>query len=203
METESDQTQHTHQGIDTSQNPISPYYLHPGENPGAILVAPPLNGTNYHIWSRAMRRALSSKNKFKSLSQTIAQGIVYIENAQELWEDLNDRFSKADHFRTFDLLQELHSIKQVDRDVTTYFNDIKILWEDLDSLRPALVCYCANTCNCGLIKNVRQDRDSEYVICVLRGLNDQYNTIKIKILLMEPLPPINKVFSLVLQQERQ
>ncbi|XP_019415302.1 PREDICTED: uncharacterized protein LOC109326873 [Lupinus angustifolius] len=169
MDEESNQTQQMfqiQQGTDTSQDPRSPYYLHPGESPGAVLVSPPLNGTNYHSWSRAMRRALSSKNKFKfvngviktpqetdaifdawercntmviswitrSLSTQIAQSIVYIDNSQELWLDLKERFSKGDYFKTSDLLQELHSIKQGERDVSTYFTDVKILWEELDSL---------------------------------------------------------------------
>jgi len=50
---------------DESQNPGSPYYLHLRENPGLILVSPPLDGNNYHTWSRAMKRALLSKNKVK------------------------------------------------------------------------------------------------------------------------------------------
>jgi hypothetical protein len=35
------------------------------------------------------------------------------------------------------------------------------------------------------------------------GLNDSFSNIRGQILLLEPLPPINKVFSLVLQEERQ
>ncbi|XP_019438846.1 PREDICTED: uncharacterized protein LOC109344537 [Lupinus angustifolius] len=114
----------------------NPFYLHPGESPGAILATPPLDGSNYQSWSRTMRRALSSKNKFKfvngsittpepsspeydvwercnnmvvswitrSLTQLIAQSIVYIDNAQELWTDLKERFSKGDYFRLSDLM---------------------------------------------------------------------------------------------------
>jgi len=37
----------------------------------------------------------------------------------------------------------------------------------------------------------------------LEGLNDVYGTVKTQILLMEPLLGINRVFSLVMQQERQ
>jgi len=35
------------------------------------------------------------------------------------------------------------------------------------------------------------------------GLNDSFSNIRGQILLLEPLPPINKVFSLILQDERQ
>lgn len=37
----------------------------------------------------------------------------------------------------------------------------------------------------------------------LRGLNDQYANVRSHVLLMDPLPPINKIFSYVAQQERQ
>ena len=44
---------------------------------------------------------------------------------------------------------------------------------------------------------------NEYVMRFLVGLNDLYASIRGQILLMEPLPTINKVFALVSQEERQ
>ncbi|KAF1880154.1 hypothetical protein Lal_00022283 [Lupinus albus] len=126
MENQIEPNQQQLQASDFFQNPMqNPFYLHPGENPGIPLVTPPLDGTNYHTWSRSMRRVLSSKNKLKfvngiipvplpsepifdswdrcnnmvvswisrSLSPQIAQGTDYIDNAQDLWEDLRERFS--------------------------------------------------------------------------------------------------------------
>ncbi|XP_019439014.1 PREDICTED: uncharacterized protein LOC109344717 [Lupinus angustifolius] len=77
-----------------------------------------------------------------SLTQQIAQSIVYIDNAQDLWEDLKERLSKGDHFRTSDLLQEIHSMRQADRTVSVFHTDMKTLWDDLDTLRaiPNLLC---------------------------------------------------------------
>ncbi|XP_068504289.1 uncharacterized protein [Phaseolus vulgaris] len=37
----------------------------------------------------------------------------------------------------------------------------------------------------------------------LQGLNEQFSNIRSHVLLMEPVPPISKIFSLVAQQERQ
>lgn len=37
----------------------------------------------------------------------------------------------------------------------------------------------------------------------LKGLNDQYSVVCSQILLMDPLPPINRAYALILQQERQ
>ena len=52
------------------------------------------------------------------------------------------------------------------------------------------------------MKTMSNYKDSERVMCFLKGLGEMYNAIKMQILLTEPLPGINRVFSLVLQQER-
>jgi len=55
------------------QNPANPYYLHPDENPGMVLVTLSLDGSNYHTWSRGMKRALLSKNKIKFINGEIQE----------------------------------------------------------------------------------------------------------------------------------
>ncbi|KAG8649450.1 hypothetical protein MANES_08G092911v8 [Manihot esculenta] len=44
---------------------------------------------------------------------------------------------------------------------------------------------------------------NNYEIRFLKWLNDQFANVKSQIMTMDPLPNVNKVFSLVLQQERQ
>jgi len=53
------------------------------------------------------------------------------------------------------------------------------------------------------MKTIMDFHHQEYVYHFLMGLNDSFSNIRGQILLIEPLPPINKVFSLVLQDERQ
>jgi hypothetical protein len=50
---------------DASQNP---YYIHPNESTTAALVAPPLDGKNYHAWFRSMMKAIILKNKLRLLN---------------------------------------------------------------------------------------------------------------------------------------
>ena len=40
-------------------------------------------------------------------------------------------------------------------------------------------------------------------MCFLMGLNDSFSQIRIQIVLIDLIPPINKVFSLVTQEEHQ
>jgi hypothetical protein len=58
-------------------------------------------------------------------------------------------------------------------------------------------------CNCGVLKTLLDYQHNEYVMKFLVGLNDSYASVRGQILLMEPLPTINKVFALVSQEERQ
>jgi hypothetical protein len=209
----------------------SPYYLHLGENPGAILVSPPLIGSNYQSWRKYLKRTLLAKNKLKfvngklpmppeddahfdswercndmvvslinrTLSPVIASSVVYIDNAKTLWDDLKEWFTKGDHFRFSDLLQELHSIKQGESSISDFYTALKSLWDDLEDLRLIEDCSCTIECSCGCISKVKKLRESEYVICFLKGLNDSFGNVKSQILHMEPLPSIGKVYSLVLQ----
>ena len=55
-----------------SSNPLhDPYYLHPNESPGTVLINTTLTGSNYHLWVRAMTMVLKSKNKLKSIDGSI------------------------------------------------------------------------------------------------------------------------------------
>jgi len=44
-----------------------------------------------------------------TLTPQIIESVVYIDIAQNLWEDLREEFYMGDHFWISDLLQELHS----------------------------------------------------------------------------------------------
>ncbi|XP_014490460.1 uncharacterized protein LOC106753175 [Vigna radiata var. radiata] len=57
--------------------------------------------------------------------------------------------------------------------------------------------------SCKLSKISLKYREMVHVICFLKGLNDTYNIVRTQILLMDPLPNINRVFSLIMQKERQ
>ena len=61
-----------------------PFFLHYGENLGAILVAQPLVNDNYTSWAKSMQRALGAKSKLGfidgslSLTPSLAKKIHYL-----------------------------------------------------------------------------------------------------------------------------
>jgi hypothetical protein len=55
--------------------------------------------------------------------------------------------------------------------------------------------------SCGSMKTIHEYFHHEYVFQFLMDLNDSFSHIRGQILLIDPLPSINKVFALVLQEE--
>ena len=74
---------------------------------------------------------------------------------------------------------------------------LKKLWDELDCLKPLLAC------DCGAAKAMSEIMESYKVMQFLVGLNGKFDSSKDHILLMEPLPTISKVFSLILKVEKQ
>ena len=81
-----------------------------------------------------------------------------------------------------------------------YFTKLKTLWEELSNYRPG--CSCGK-CTCGGGKELNAYHQMEYIMSFLMGLNDSFGQVRGQLLLMDPIPHINKVFSLVSQEERQ
>jgi hypothetical protein len=131
------------------------------------------------------------------VSKEIASSVIYIENAADVWIDLKERFSPENGPRTYQLQKSLSSLSQEDLSVGAYFTCIKSFWDELSNYR--LIPFCS----CGSMKTIHDYFHHEYVFQFLMGLNDSFSHIRGQILLLDPLPPINKVFSLVLQEERQ
>jgi len=212
------------------ENSSSPFYLNNGDHPGSILVSQPLIGSNYNTWSRSVIVSLIAKNKMgfidgsiskpspddevlfhawtccndmivawilNSISKEIASCVIYINTCAEMWQDLKDRFSRGNGPRIFQLQKLLTTLSQENLSVSDYFTKIKSIWDELDNYDPIPSCTCGGMCS------VHEKHNRDHVFQFLMGLDDSFTHIRGQILLNDPLPPINKVFSLIIQEERQ
>lgn len=201
------------------ENSSSQYFLSNSDNPDVSLIVQHLTEENYSTWSRAVLISLDAKSKigfidgsipkpqsvdhpcytawckcnstvlawlFNSISKDLQPSMVYFKTAREVWLDLQHRFSQGNEPRIFELRKELCSLVQEDVSINGYYTKFKGLWEELSDY---------STCSCG-----RQTE--ECVMSFLMCLNDTYATVKGQILLMDPIPSLSKVFSLLLQDEK-
>lgn len=81
-----------------------------------------------------------------------------------------------------------------------YLTKLKTIWEELSSYRPT--CSCGK-CTCGGTKALVEHYQTEYVMSFLMELHDSFAQARSQILFMDPIPPINKVFALVSEEEHQ
>ena len=81
---------------------------------------------------------------------------------------------------------------------------MKVLWEELEAYLPVPVCSCPHRCVCATgLSNARHQHEITRSIRFLTGLNDSFDLVRSQILLMNLLPNMNKIFSMVMQHERQ
>jgi Trp operon repressor len=164
------------------------------------LPKPSDSSTIFKNWTRCNDMVLSWI--INSVSKDIAESIIYIDNAESMWKDLKERFSQGNGPRIFQLQKSIATITQGSNSVSSYYTQLKSVWDELSNYRPVPQCSCGR-CICGCTKTIMDFHHQEYIYHFLMGLNDSFSTIRGQILLFEPLPPINKIFSLVLQEERQ
>ncbi|CAL1362956.1 unnamed protein product [Linum trigynum] len=135
----------------------------------------------------------------------IRKTIMSSKTALEAWRSLRDRYGQGDMVRIAELIESICTLKQGNLSVTEYYGNLIALRDELDNYQPLEPCACSttshNTCRAMLL--VLGYRDTNYVIQFLRGLNDNFSTVRSQVLFGDALPPIDRVFQRMLQHERQ
>ncbi|XP_070026253.1 uncharacterized protein LOC142182157 [Nicotiana tabacum] len=70
------------------------------------------------------------------VSPELLSGIVYSSNASAVWNDLKERFDKADLSRIFQIHKNIATINQGTSSISSYFSKLRLLWAEFDSLAP-------------------------------------------------------------------
>ncbi|XP_068477195.1 uncharacterized protein [Phaseolus vulgaris] len=86
--------------------------------------------------------------------------------------------------------------------VATYFGKLKVLWDELANSDKIPSCTCGG-CKCGIGAQLEKRREEEKVHQLLMGLDDaSYGTVRSNILASDPLPSLNRVYAMLVQEER-
>ena len=168
---------------------------------GTILQPSDESNPLFSDWQRCNDLVLSWITN--CLSRQIYSTVLYLYTAKEVWDDLQQRYCQSNGTRVHHLKQAIASFKQENLTVCDYFTTLKGLWDELLNYRPIPGCTCGAKCICGLSRILLEYQHYDYVHSFLMGLNESFAAVRGQILLMEPLPGINKVFSLVQIHEKQ
>ncbi|KAF1875882.1 hypothetical protein Lal_00006513, partial [Lupinus albus] len=155
----------------------------------------------FGAWDRCNTLVMAWLNH--SIDQSIVHSVLWLENAYEIWKDLKERYYQGGMYRICDLQEDLYTSKPGNQTIDMYFTHLKGLWQELDDFMAIPSCVCLTPCSCTLVPTIKSYRERNYVHRFLKGLNDQYSSVRSQIMMMDPIPSLNKDFSLLMQQERQ
>ncbi|XP_049364569.1 uncharacterized protein LOC125829386 [Solanum verrucosum] len=136
-----------------------------------------------------------------SLSPDLRDSLQYVNNAQELWAELEERYDQTNGCKLYQLQKEINDLVQGTLDVTGYYTKMKKFWEKMSTVDVSSQCSCVCTCG-GKIRLVKAEQDRR-LIQFLMGLNEMYTVIRGNILMMSTLPSMAQVFAILSQEEKQ
>lgn len=100
------------------------------------------------------------------------------------------------------LKSELAECKQRGMTILSYYGKLKLIGEELVNYEQYPICGCGE-CTCDLKAKLNKKREEERLHQFLMGLDDiVYGCVRSNILSTDPLPPLNRAYSLIVQQER-
>ena len=79
--------------------------------------------------------------------------------------------------------------------IAEYFTKVKSSWDEIDDLRPLLVCVC------NLNNNVIKIQQDQIILTFLMKLDQEYSQVRSTLLMPKELPDVTKVYHMLLQEE--
>ncbi|KAL0407843.1 UNVERIFIED_CONTAM: Retrovirus-related Pol polyprotein from transposon RE2 [Sesamum radiatum] len=190
-------------------------FIHPSEHSNLTLTSSPLDDTNFIAWKRAVYVSLGTKMKlgfiggtfprpalgsihfeqwrrvdlmvtswiWNSMSKDIVESFKFCATSLELWLAIQARYGRSNGPMIYQLQREISSISQCNLSLTEYLTKVTKLWNEINCLAPM--------------------PKSAQVMQFLMGLHDSFNNERSQILMLDPLPDIEKAFSMVCTVEKQ
>ncbi|XP_019253927.1 PREDICTED: uncharacterized protein LOC109232624 [Nicotiana attenuata] len=94
-----------------------------------------------------------------SISKDLAGSLQYVNDAQELWKELEDIYDQTNGAKLYQLQREINDLSQGTLDINGYYTKMKKLWEELITLNAHAQCKCNCTCDGkGNMQKAEQDR---------------------------------------------
>ncbi|KAF7824135.1 leucine-rich repeat receptor-like protein [Senna tora] len=137
-----------------------------------------------------------------SISKDFSDTFVYCLTAKDLWSTLEERFGASNAPQMYHIQRQATSLNQGGNFVTVYYNKLHRCWDEMDRVMPMPTCTCGK-CSCGLKKRVSDMMASTKILQFLMGLNPTFDVARTQILNLDPLPTVNKAFSMIVTDEAQ
>ncbi|RZB86491.1 Exocyst complex component EXO70B1 [Glycine soja] len=126
----------------------------------------------------------------------LVRNFIRFLTAKVVWDSIaTTYFDSGDTSQVYDLKRRVTRLKQGDRSIETYYNNLQGLWREIDFRRPNPMLCDADIQRYNLI--LQEDR----VYTFLDGLDDRLNKIRADVLQMQPFPMVEQAYALVRRED--
>ncbi|XP_021596606.1 uncharacterized protein LOC110603210 [Manihot esculenta] len=132
-----------------------------------------------------------------SISKELVDGFIYTASARDLWLEICERFGECNRPMIYELHRKISLISQENASVSVYFTKLKRLWDELRYVETL------PTCICGASRAIADVTNRNRLMQFLMGLNEVFGSVREQVLGMDPLPTVNKAYSMVVKFESQ
>lgn len=132
-----------------------------------------------------------------SISKKITWGFIYVASAKSLWDELGQRFGESNGSVIYQFKCELITSIQGNQCVVIYYNKHNKLWDERSPILP--IPTGSNSNNQLLFGFENTERLMQFLV----GLKDSFDGFQIQIPVLDPLPSVNKTYSMVQRVEKQ
>lgn len=102
-----------------------------------------------------------------SFSLELRDGLQYVNNVRELWEELEDRYDQTNRCKLYQLQKEINNFVQGTLDFTRYYTKMKKFWEEMNTIDINSQCMCVYICG-GKTKMHKTEQDRRLISFLIR-----------------------------------
>ncbi|XP_010539135.1 PREDICTED: uncharacterized protein LOC104813264 [Tarenaya hassleriana] len=161
---------------------------------------PPEKSSDYGAWLRCNAMVGTWINN--SVTPEVKSMIIYIPDAHKKWLTLETRYKQKNTSKKFHIEQQIELLQQGAMDLNAFFTKLNSLWEELKMHDPVPICTCG-FCSCNSKGRLTEYLDKKNVVSFLMKLNESFHLARRQILMLDPLPDISRVYSMITQEAHQ
>ncbi|GJX89107.1 putative RNA-directed DNA polymerase [Tanacetum coccineum] len=135
------------------------------------------------------------------VSSDVYMGLVYSENAADVWKELSETYDKVDGSIVYNLIQKIGSVKQGGSTVADYYHKLNSLWREFDAITKVPKCVCLVKCACAASTELALHQQLMKLMQFLMGLDDCYQPVRTALLTRDPLPDVKDAYATVSREE--
>ncbi|XP_057249017.1 uncharacterized protein LOC130590540 [Beta vulgaris subsp. vulgaris] len=138
-----------------------------------------------------------------NMTESIRRSVMYMKSSKEIWLSLKHRFTVSNGSRKYRLNKQTYEVKQNERPVSEYYTELRVLWEEIESMNDYPSITSVNTEVTAYVEAINQQKEEQKLFQFLNGLDLSYGSLRSHILLMHTLPTVEGAVSMVQQEESQ